>query len=129
MKDKKIKAVKKVLNEFVKAGWLIKIEVDGKIYYQEIKDNYLKEINMTKTNLDLYIEEQKRKDPTLKEVLKKISKETDRDMKIYKLKKDLGVKLFNQLSKEQKDLVIKTAGVIKAGKINIQEIYDEIDGY
>ena len=37
MKDKKIKAVKKVLNEFVKAGWLIKIEADGKTYYQETK--------------------------------------------------------------------------------------------
>ena len=37
MKDKEIKAVKKVLNEFVKAGWLVKIEADGKIYYQEIK--------------------------------------------------------------------------------------------
>ena len=41
MKDKKIRAVKKVLNEFVKAGWLVKIEADGKIYYQEIK-SYLK---------------------------------------------------------------------------------------
>jgi len=41
MKDKKIRAVKKVLNEFVKAGWLVKIEADGKTYYQEIK-SYLK---------------------------------------------------------------------------------------
>ena len=38
MKDKiTLKAVKKVLDEFIKAGWLMKFESEGKIFYQEVK--------------------------------------------------------------------------------------------
>jgi len=45
MKDKKrtvkenltVRTVKKVLDEFIKAGWLMKFESEGKIFYQEVK--------------------------------------------------------------------------------------------
>ncbi len=48
--------------------------------------------------------------------------------KIIKLQVDLGNDLFDQLSLDHILLLINTAGVIKAGQINIDEVYDFIKG-
>jgi len=48
--------------------------------------------------------------------------------KIIKLQEDLGSDLFKQLSYDQILLLINTAGIIKAGPIKINEIYEYIEG-
>lgn len=48
--------------------------------------------------------------------------------KIIKLQEELGNDLFNQLSYEHILLLINTAGVIKAGPVNINKIYGVIEG-
>ena len=47
---------------------------------------------------------------------------------IIKLQEDLGNDIFDKLSYDHILLLINTAGVIKAGPINIKEIYDFIEG-
>jgi len=44
------------------------------------------------------------------------------------LQEDLGSDLFKQLSYDQILLLINTAGIIKAGPIKINEIYEYIEG-
>lgn len=48
--------------------------------------------------------------------------------KIIKLQGELGNDLFNQLSYEHILLLINTAGIIKTGPVNINKIYDIIEG-
>ncbi len=48
--------------------------------------------------------------------------------KIIQLQEELGNDLFNQLSYEHILLLINTAGIIKAGPVNINKIYGVIEG-
>lgn len=49
---------------------------------------------------------------------------------LARLKKNIGNELFEQLSDEQKDLMIKTAGIIHLSKkINIKQTYKYYEDY
>ncbi len=79
-------------------------------------------------NFPLPVEIKNNSNSLVEDIDKIIEKEQILESKFLILKKDIGDKLFNQLSYEQKKFIINVSGTINLGKfVDIDNIYNRIE--